>query len=279
MNEIFSKVMDYLTYPFVQYALVAGITVALCSSLLGVILVLKRYSFMGDGLSHVAFGAMAIAAVLNVANDMIIVLPITALCALLLLKKGRNSGVQGDAALAMFSVGSMAVGYLLLNKFSTSANISGDVCSTLFGSTSILTLDKTDVIFCIVVSIIAIIMFVFLYNKIFAITFDEIFAKATGINTEFYNTVIALITAVVIVLAMNLVGALLTSALIVFPSLSSMQVFNSFRKVIFSSGIIAVIAAFVGIMISIIASTPVGATVVAVNIVIFICFYLIGKKS
>jgi zinc transport system permease protein len=263
----------------VQYALVAGITVALCSSLLGVILVLKRYSFMGDGLSHVAFGAMAIAAVLNVANDMIIVLPITALCALLLLKKGRNSGVQGDAALAMFSVGSMAVGYLLLNKFSTSANISGDVCSTLFGSTSILTLDKTDVIICIVVSMIAIIMFVFLYNKIFAITFDETFAKATGINTEFYNTVIALITAVVIVLAMNLVGALLTSALIVFPSLSSMQVFNSFRKVIFSSGIIAVIAAFVGIMISIIASTPVGATVVAVNIVIFICFYLIGKKS
>lgn len=265
MNEL----VQYLSYPFVRYALAAGVLTALCSSLLGVTLVLKRYSFIGDGLSHVAFGAMAIAAVLSISEEMIVVLPLTMICAVLMLKKGRNAGVKGDAALAMLSVGAMAIGYLLLNIFPTSANISGDVCSTLFGSTSILTLSSADVVTCVIMSVLVTGIFIIMYNRIFAVTFDEDFAKASGVNTEFYNLLIAVITAVVIVLAMNLVGALLTSALIVFPALSSMRLFDSFRKVIISSAVIAMTAAFVGISMSIVISTPVGATVVVVNIFIF----------
>lgn len=276
--NILMQIAEYLSYPFVRYALAAGILVALCSSLLGVILVLKRYSFIGDGLSHVAFGAMAIAAVFSVANEMLIVMPITIICAVVLLKKGQNAGVKGDAALAMFSVGAMAIGYLLLNTFSTSANIAGDVCSTLFGSTSILTLERRDVVLCVIMSIVVIGVFVFLYNRIFAVTFDETFSKATGINTEFYNLLIALITAIIIVLAMNMVGALLTSALIVFPALSAMQVLKSFKSVIICSGVIAVLAAFAGIIASILFSTPVGATIVAANIIVFAVFYMAGKR-
>ena len=276
--NIFMQIAEYMSYPFVRYALVAGVLVALCSSLLGVILVLKRYSFIGDGLSHVAFGAMAIAAVLSVSNEMIVVMPITILCAVILLKRGQNTGVNGDAALAMFSVGAMAVGYLLLNTFSTSANIAGDVCSTLFGSTSILTLERSDVVLCVVMSIVVIAVFVFLYNKIFAVTFDETFSKATGINTEFYNLLIALITAVIIVLAMSMVGALLTSALIVFPALSAMQAIKSFKGVIICSALISVVAALAGILASILFSTPVGATIVVANIVIFAVFYIVGKR-
>ncbi|MBR6529356.1 MAG: metal ABC transporter permease [Firmicutes bacterium] len=276
--NIFMQIAEYMSYPFVRYALVAGVLVALCSSLLGVILVLKRYSFIGDGLSHVAFGAMAIAAVLSVSNEMIVVMPTTILCAVILLKRGQNTGVNGDAALAMFSVGAMAVGYLLLNTFSTSANIAGDVCSTLFGSTSILTLERTDVILCVVMSIVVIAVFVFLYNKIFAVTFDETFSKATGVNTDFYNLLIALITAVIIVLAMSMVGALLTSALIVFPALSAMQVIKSFRGVIICSAVISVAAALAGILASILFSTPVGATIVVANIVIFAGFYICGTR-
>ena len=271
MNNILSQFAEYLSFPFVRYAFIAGILIALCSSLLGVTLVLKRFSFIGDGLSHVAFGAMAIAAVFSISNEMIVVMPITIVCAVFLLKKGRNrSKVQGDAALAMLSTGAMAVGYLLLNVFSKSANISGDVCSTLFGSTSILTLQKTDIILCVIMSVIVISIFILFYNKIFAITFDETFTKATGTNTELYNLIIAVITAVIIVLAMNLVGALLTSALIVFPTLSAMRLFNSFKSVIIASGIIAVLASIIGISLSIVISTPVGATVVVINAVIFI---------
>lgn len=277
MNNLLIQLSEYLSYPFVRYAFAAGILVSLCSSLLGVILVLKRYSFIGDGLSHVAFGAMAIAAVLSVMDEMLVVMPVTVICAVFLLKRGQNAGVKGDAALAMISVGAMAVGYLLLNMFSSSANISGDVCSTLFGSTSILTLKSSDVTVCAVMSAVVIAVFVFLYNKIFAVTFDETFAKAIGVNTEFYNLLIALITAVIIVLAMNLVGALLTSALIVFPALSSMRVFDSFKKVMICSGIISVIAAFVGISLSILISAPVGATVVVVNMVIFAGFSIFKR--
>ncbi len=277
MNNIFVTLAEYLSFSFVRYALIAGVLVALCSSLLGVILVLKRFSFIGDGLSHVAFGAMAVAAVLSVSSEMLVVMPITIICAVLLLKKGQNSGVNGDAALAMFSVGAMAIGYLLLNMFSTSANIAGDVCSTLFGSTSILTLGRSDVLVCVIMSIVVTLLFVFMYNKIFAVTFDETFSKATGIKTETYNLVIALVTAVIIVLAMNLVGALLTSALIVFPSLSAMRLFRSFKSVIVCSAVIAVVASSVGICTSILFSTPVGATVVVVNIVIFLIFSVIEK--
>ncbi len=269
-------IAEYLSYPFVRYALAAGVLTALCSSLLGVTLVLKRYSFIGDGLSHVAFGAMAIAAVLSVKTELIIVLPVTVLCAVLLLKTGTNTKIKGDAALAMFSVGSMAFGYLLLNMFSASANVSGDVCSTLFGSTSILTLTKADVWVCVVMSVLVILTYVLFYNKIFAVTFDENFARATGVNASAYNLLIAVITAVIIVLAMNLVGALLTSALIIFPALSAMRMFHTFRQVVICSAVIAVLSSALGIIASIAISSPVGATIVVTDILVFAGFSLAG---
>lgn len=276
MNLI-SMISEYFSYSFVCYAFIAGILVALCSSLLGVALVLKRYSFIGDGLSHVAFGAMAVATVLSVSNNLLIVLPVTVISAILLLRSGQNTKIKGDAALAMISVGSMAFGYLLLNVFSASANISGDVCSTLFGSTSILTLTGSDVIVCAAMSVIVILVFVLFYNKIFAVTFDESFATATGVKTSAYNLLIAVTTAVVIVLAMNLVGALLTSALIIFPALSAMRVFNSFKQVILCAAAYAIASAAIGILISIFLSTPVGATIVVTELAIFGVFCLIGR--
>ena len=270
-------IAEYLSYAFVRYAFIAGVLTALCSSLLGVTLVLKRYSFMGDGLSHVAFGAMAIAAVLSVKTELIVVLPVTVLCAVLLLKTGANARIKGDAALAMLSVGSMACGYLLLNMFSASANVSGDVCSTLFGSTSILTLTQTDVWVCVIMSALVILTYVLFYNKIFAVTFDENFARATGVNAAAYNLLIAVITAVIIVLAMNLVGALLTSALMIFPALSAMRVFHTFRQVALCSAVVAVISSAAGILISIVLSSPVGATIVVVGLIVFCGFSVAGR--
>lgn len=269
--------LEYLSYPFVRYAFIAGVLIALCSSLLGVTLVLKRYSFIGDGLSHVAFGAMAIAAVLSISNELIIVMPMTIIAAILLLKGGQNAKIKGDAALAMLSVGSMAAGYLLLNMFSASANVSGDVCSTLFGSTSILTLQGRDVAVCVIMSLLVIGVFLVFYNKIFAITFDENFAVATGVNASLYNLMIAVITAIIIVLAMNLVGALLTSALMIFPALSAMRVFSTFRQVIICSAIVSVTSAALGILVSIMISSPVGATIVVVDLIVFACFSLAGR--
>ena len=269
--------LEYLSYPFVRYAFIAGVLIALCSSLLGVTLVLKRYSFIGDGLSHVAFGAMAIAAVLSISNELIIVMPVTIIAAILLLKGGQNAKIKGDAALAMLSVGSMAAGYLLLNMFSASANVSGDVCSTLFGSTSILTLQGRDVAVCVIMSLLVIGVFLVFYNKIFAITFDENFAVATGVNASLYNLMIAVITAIIIVLAMNLVGALLTSALMIFPALSAMRVFSTFRQVIICSAIVSVTTAALGILVSIMISSPVGATIVVVDLIVFACFSLAGR--
>lgn len=259
----------YFGYSFVRYAMVVGVLIALSSSLLGVSLVLKRFSFIGDGLSHVAFGAMAIATVLDVANDTAVVLPITILSAVLLLRTGQNSKLKGDAVVAMISVGALAVGYLMLNVFSKSANLTGDVCSTLFGSTAILTLSKNDVFLCVLMSILVILLFTLFYNRIFAVTFDEIFAQATGLNTELYNLLIAVVTAGVIVLAMKLVGSLLVSALIIFPALSAMRVIKSFLGVTIASAVISVICSAAGILVSILASTPVGATIVCMNIAVF----------
>lgn len=277
MNEIFEKLQFYLQYQFVRYALIVGILISLCSSLLGITLVLKRFSFIGDGLSHVAFGSMAIATIIGFKNDMPITLIITIACAILLIRKGENRKISGDASIAMLSVGALALGYLLMNLFSTSSNLSGDVCSTLFGATSILTLTKTKLYLCIILSVIVVSIFLIFYNKIFAITFDENFAKAIGTKTNIYNLFIAVIIAVVIVLAMNLVGSLLISALIIFPALSSMQIFKSFRSVTICSAIMSVICSVIGILISILAGTPVGSTIVVVYIVIFIIFYLIGN--
>ena len=274
---MFETLHMYFQYPFVRYALIVGVLIALCSSLLGVTLVLKRFSFIGDGLSHVAFGAMAIASVLNITNNMLFILPVTVICAILLLRAGQNTRIKGDAAIAMISVGALAIGYLLMNLFSTSPNISGDVCSTLFGSTSILTLTKGEVWLCAILSIVVVAIFILFYNKIFAVTFDENFAKATGTRANAYNLLIAVVIAVIIVLAMNLVGSLLISALVIFPALSAMRLFKSFRSVTISAAVMSVISATAGILISILAGTPVGSTIVAVDIAVFLVPYRIGR--
>ena len=263
------KLFSYLAYPFVRNALVVGVLIALCSSLLGVTLVLKRFSFIGDGLSHVAFGAMAVASILKMANQMLLILPVTVASAILLLRSGKNAKIKGDAAIAMISVGALAFGYLLMNLFSTSSNLSGDVCSTLFGSTSILTLSEMEVKLCVCLSLLVVVLFILTYNKIFAVTFDEDFANATGTKAERYNLLIAIVVAVVIVLAMDLVGSLLISALVIFPALSAMRIYQSFRSVTICSAILSVFTSLVGMLISIMAGTPVGSTIVAVEVAVF----------
>lgn len=269
MSQMAEKLALYWTFPFVRYALLVGILIALCSSLLGVILVLKRFSFIGDGLSHVAFGAMSIAAVLQIKNEMPLVMAITVVCAVLLLRTGQNAKIKGDSAIAMISVGSLALGYLMMNLFGTSSNLSGDVCSTLFGSTSILTLSQSEVWLCAAISLAVIAIYILFYNKIFAVTFDENFARATGVRAERYNLLIAVVIAVIIVLAMNLVGSLLISALIVFPALSAMRLCKSFLSVTVFSAAASVLCAAIGILVSVLAGTPVGSTIVAVQLVVF----------
>lgn len=298
MGELIDNLQYYFSFPFVQRAMIVGLLIALCSSLLGVTLVLKRFSFIGDGLSHVAFGAMAAATVvsallkgaasgddsfpmwlarlLDETNNMIVILPVTLISAILLLKTGQNTKIKGDAAIAMISVGALAVGYMMINRFSTSANVAGDVCGTLFGSQSILTLTDAEVAICVIMAIVVIGVFVLFYNKLFAVTFDESFAKATGVKADAYNLLIAVITALIIVLAMNLVGSLLISALIVFPALSAMRLFRSFLSVIICSAVISVVCAAVGMILSILFETPVGATIVTVNIVVFLIFRVIS---
>ena len=271
------KLIIYLQYPFVRNALIVGMLIALCSSLFGVTLVLKRFSFIGDGLSHVAFGAMSIGAVLNLTNEMLLVMPITVISAVLLLRTGQDTKIKGDAAIAMISVGALAFGYLIMNIFSTSANLAGDVCSSLFGSVSILTLTTSEVYLCVAMSVIVVAVFVFFYNKIFAVTFDETFANAAGTKTDRYNLLIAVIIAVIIVLAMNLVGSLLISALVIFPALSAMRVFDSFKRVTVFSAILSVLCAFFGILISILAGTPVGSTIVAVDVAAFAVCCAVGR--
>ena len=264
------KLIMYLQYPLVRYAMIVGVLIALCSSLLGVTLVLKRFSFIGDGLSHVAFGAIAVASVLNLTNNMYLVLPVTVVCAILLLRTGQNTKIKGDSAIAMISVGAMAFGYLIMNIFSTSSNLTGDVCSTLFGSTSILTLTKKEVWLCVVLSAAVIVIFVLFYNRILAVTFDEVFMRATGGHADGYNLMIAVIIAVIIVLAMNLVGSLLISALVIFPALSAMRIFKSFRSVTVFSAVLSVLCAFFGIIVSMLAGTPVGSTIVAADTLAFL---------
>lgn len=269
MAALIEKLVQYWAYPFVRYALAVGVLVALCASLLGVTLVLRRFSFIGDGLSHVAFGAMSVASVLNLTSDMPLVMGVTVLCAVLLLGTDRSARVKGDAAMAMLSVGALAVGYLVMNVFSASANLSGDVCTTLFGSTSILTLTETEVWLCVILSVLVVLLFLFFYHKIFAVTFDESFASATGTRAKRYNLILAVVTAVVIVMAMNLVGSLLISALVIFPAMSAMRLFKSFRAVTLCAAVFSVCCTAAGILTSILAGTPVGSTIVAVQILLF----------
>ena len=271
-----AELLRYLEYPFVRYAIVAAMLISLCSALVGVILVLKRYSYIGDGLSHVAFGAMSIALVLGmIQQKMYLVFPITTVAAILILKSGQNKRVQGDAIVGMVSTGALALGYLLMNLFPPTANISGDVCSTLFGSTSILTLSKAEVWLCVIASIIVLIIFVMLYPKIFAVTFDENFSKAIGLKANQINLILAVIIAVIVVLAMNLVGSLLISALVIFPALSVMQLFKSFKAVLIGAAVLSEICTITGMLVAILCSTPVGATIVTVDIIAFIICWLI----
>lgn len=270
------KLILYLQQPFVQRAFIVGILIAFCSSLLGVVLVLKRFSYIGDGLSHVAFSAMSVAFICSMTNEMLLILPITIIAAVLMLRTSQNAKINGDAIIAMISVGSLAIGYLLMNVFSTSGNVAGDVCSTLFGATSILTLSNLDVWLCIIMSLIVVMFFFIFYHKIFTITFDENFAKATGINTSLYSTIMAVIIAMIIVLAMNLVGSLLISALVIFPALSAMRVFKNFKSVVVCSALISVICSVTGLIISILSSTPVGSTIVVVDICVFVVFWITG---
>lgn len=274
---MFDQFLHYISYVPTQRAVVVGILIALCSSLLGVTLVLKRFSFIGDGLSHVAFGVMAVAGVLRFSNNMYLVLPVTILAAVLLLRTGKNTKIQGDAAVALISVGSLALGYLVMNVFKTKGNVAGDVCTTLFGSISILTLTKTDVVICAVLSVAVIVSFLIFYNKIFAVTFDEDFAKAVGTHSQAYNLVIAMLIAVVIVCGMNLVGSLLISALVIFPALSAMRVFKSFKSVTICSAVISVVCAAVGLFVSIVAGTPTGSTIVAADMVAFVLFSVVSR--
>lgn len=275
--NILDVLREYFSYEFVWFALIVGTLIALCSSLFGVVLVLKRFSFIGDGLSHVAFGALAIATIMDVTDNMLVVLPVTVVCAILLLKTGQNTKIKGDAAIALVSAGALALGYLLMSLFSASGNVAGDVCSTLFGSFSIITLSVEEVILCITLSLIVIALFILLYNRIFAVTFDESFAKASGIRASLYNLFVAVITAVIIVLAMNLVGSLLISALLIFPALSAMRVAKTFKAVVICSAVISTLCAVLGILAAILFSTPVGPTIVAVNIIAFLICYVVGK--
>lgn len=277
MTTLFEKIALYMEFPFVRYALIVGVLISLCSSLLGVTLVLKRFSFIGDGLSHVAFGAMAVAAVAGLTNEMAIVLPVTILCAILLLCTGQNAKVKGDAAVAVISVSALAIGYMIMSIFpSSSGNVAGDVCTTLFGSTSILTLTETEVWLCAGLSVAVVLAFALCYNKIFCITFDEGFSRATGTRVKIYNFFLATIIAVVIVLAMNLVGSLLISALVVFPALSAMRVCRSFKSVTICAAILSVGCSFFGILVSILAGTPVGSTIVVADLLVFGLCSLIG---
>jgi len=283
MTEIFNELSLYFSRDFVQYAMIVGVLIAFCSSLLGVTLVLKRLSFIGSGLSHVSFGTTTLVAALAMVmgidkfeNNLFYVLPVIILFSIALLLAGPNSKIKGDSALAMISVGALAVGFLIMNLFSKSPNLAGDVCKILFGSTAILTLNPDMVKLCIACSILVTVVFVLFYNKIFAVTFDEDFATATGIKAKVYNITLAVVIAIVIVLAMNLVGALLVSALVVFPALTAMRVFKSFLSVTICSVIVSVISSSLGILISILEGTPVGSTIVAVQIAFFALFSLIG---
>ena len=267
MTDIF---MEMLSYPFMMRAIVVGVLVALCSSLLGVSLVLKRYSMIGDGLSHVGFGALAIATATNWA-PLTVSIPLVLAAAFFLLRLSEDSRIKGDSAIALISTGSLAIGVMVI---SMTSGMNIDVYNYMFGS--ILAINSTDVILSVILSSVVLVLYLFFYSRIFAVTFDESFAKATGINAGMYNMLIALLTAVTIVLGMRLVGALLISSLIVFPAITSMRLFKSFRSVVISSAVISVVTFLTGIMASYSYATPAGASVVTFNIILFFVFSFTG---
>lgn len=263
-------ITEIFSHSFILKAVIVGLLVSLCASLLGVSLVLKRYSMIGDGLSHVGFGALALATALNIA-PLTLSIPIVVVCAFLLLRISENSKIKGDSSIALISTSALAIGVIVI---SLSTGINTDVHNYMFGS--ILAMNDNDVILSIILSIIVLILFIVFYNKIFAVTFDENFSKATGLKSNRYNMIIALLTALTIVLGMRIMGSLLISSLIIFPSLTSMRVCKSFKSVVINSSIISVICFFVGLIASYIYDTPVGASVVLINIICFIIYSLFG---
>lgn len=279
MNNVFSLLAYYFGFTFVQRAVIAGVLISLCAALLGVSLVLKRYSMIGDGLSHVGFGATAIAAALNLTNvSLYVSIPIVVVSAFFLLRLNENGKIKGDAAIGIISSGALAIGTVIIS-FTNGMNT--DVCNYLFGSP--LTMTHGDVCLSVVLSVVVILLFVLFYNKIFAVTFDENFMKATGLRAGLYNTVIAVLTAVTIVIGMKVMGALLISALIIFPAVSSMRLCKSFLAVTVSSAIISVVCFLAGLSVSCVYvspngyTLPTGATIVIMNIIVFIIFSIIKR--
>ena len=253
---------EMFSYPFLVRAMIGGICISLCASLLGVSLVLKRYSMIGDGLSHVSFGALSIAVAFNWA-PLAVSIPVAA-AAVLLLRITGNGKIKSDAAIAMISAGSLAIGIIVT---SLTTGMTTDVSSYMFGS--ILAMSREDMCLSVVLSLVVLGMFVICYNKVFAVTFDESFAKATGVRVSAYNLLIAVLTAITIVLGMRMMGAMLISSLVIFPALTSMRVFKSFLGVVVSSGVVSVVCFFIGLILSYVYSIPAGASVVVVNLAMF----------
>lgn len=274
-----SKIPEYLgSYSFVRNALAVSVMIALCAALLGVVLVLRRFSLIGDGLSHVAFGAATIAATLGI-FDFSLTLPITVIAAVLILKTSQKRRIMGDAMIAVISAGALAIGYLVHDAGGGASNLGGDVCTALFGSSAILSIDTAELIFTLAVTVILVALTVIFYYKIFSISFDESFAKATGTKTDVYNLCIAIVTAVVIVIGMKLAGALLISALIVFPAMSAMKVCKSFKFTLIVAATISVICSIFGVLLSIVLETPVGATIAAIDILAYGVFAIVGRRK
>jgi ABC-type Mn2+/Zn2+ transport system permease subunit len=267
---MFNTVIEMLSYPFMTRAFLVGSLVALCSALLGVSLVLKRYSMIGDGLSHVGFGAMAIAAAMNAA-PLTVAIPVVIVAAILLLRISGNAKIKGDAAIALISTTSLAVGVMVI---SLTTGMNTDVYNYMFGS--ILAMSAEDVKLSLVLSVFVLILFIVFYHKIFAITFDETFARATGVKAGVYNTLIAVLTAVTIVLGMRMMGALLISSLIIFPALTSMRVCRTFKSVIINAAIVSVVCLIAGVTLSYVAATPAGASVVLANLVMMVLYTVVG---
>ena len=267
---MFDTVIEMLSYPFMTRAFLVGTLVALCSALLGVSLVLKRYSMIGDGLSHVGFGAMAIAAAMNAA-PLTVAIPVVIVAAILLLRISGNAKIKGDAAIALISTTSLAVGVMVI---SLTTGMNTDVYNYMFGS--ILAMSAEDVKLSLVLSVFVLILFIVFYHKIFAITFDETFARATGVKAGVYNTLIAVLTAVTIVLGMRMMGALLISSLIIFPALTSMRVCRTFKSVIINAAVISVVCLIAGVTLSYVAATPAGASVVLANLVMMVLYTVVG---
>jgi zinc transport system permease protein len=267
VKAVIDILLEMFSYTFLVRAVIVGLLVSLCAALLGVSLVLKRYSMIGDGLSHVGFGTLAVATAMN-ASPLTVSIPVVVMAAFMLLRISENSKIKGDAAIALISTSSLAIGVVVI---SITTGMNTDVCNYMFGS--ILAMSKSDVILSIVLAIVVLILFVIFYNKIFAVTFDETFAQATGVKTGLYNMLIAFLTAITIVLGMRMMGALLISSLIIFPALTSMRVCKKFKSVTICSACVSVLCFFSGVVISYLQATPTGASVVIVNIIAFLLFW------